>query len=142
MTRTPVLTAVAGATAVALGIGSLIGRVRHRHDHHRHGDHSPLPGRRLTALAVSGGVLPSPTAVLVMVAAVALGRAAFGVALVGAFGLGLAAALATVAVIAIQLNRTIVRPMPARIMSALPVVSGATIVIAGCLVAGGGLAAL
>jgi nickel/cobalt transporter (NicO) family protein len=138
----PVLTAVAGATAVALGIGSLIGRVRHRHDHNPHGDHSPFSRRGLTALAVSGGLLPSPTAVLVMVAAVALDRAAFGVALVGAFGLGLAAALATVAVMAIQLNRTIVRRMPARIVSALPVVGGTAIVIAGCLVAGGGLAAL
>jgi nickel/cobalt transporter (NicO) family protein len=138
----PVLTAVAGAAAVALGIGSLIGRARHRHGHHSHGDHSPLSRRGLAALAVSGGLLPSPTAVLVMVAAVALGRAAFGVALVGAFGIGLAAALATVAVMAIQINRTLVRRMPARIVSALPVVSAAAIVIAGCLVAGGGLAAL
>jgi hypothetical protein len=80
--------------------------------------------------------------VLVLVAAVALGRAAFGIALVGAFGLGLAAALATVAGMAIHLNRTVSRRLPGRVVAALPVLSAAAIVIAGCLVAGGGLAAL
>jgi nickel/cobalt exporter len=138
----PVLTAVAGGTAVALGLGSLLGRVRHRHDHRPHSSNAPVSRRGLAALAVSGGLLPSPTAVLVLVAAVALGRTAFGIALVGAFGLGLAGALSAVAMMAIQLNRTIARRMPAAIVAALPVVSAAAIVIAGSLVAGGGLAAL
>ena len=75
----------------------------HHHDHdHDHGPagHSHLPpgadGGRITtrsmlALGVSGGILPCPSALVVMLGAIALHRAAFGLALVVAFSLGLAA---------------------------------------------------
>jgi nickel/cobalt exporter len=139
----PVLTVVAGATAVALGIGLLIRRFRAGHFHdHRHRRHAPLSRRGLAALAVSGGLLPSPSAVLVLVAAVALGRAAFGIAIVGAFGLGLAAALASVAIVAVRLNDAAGRRLPSRVAAALPFASAAAIVVAGSIVAWGGLAGL
>jgi nickel/cobalt transporter (NicO) family protein len=140
----PVLTAVAGATAVALGIGLLIRRFRARHHHHdhRHRDHAPLSRRGLAALAVSGGLLPSPSAVLVLVAAMALSRAAFGIALVGAFGLGLAASLASVAIVAVRLNDAASRRLPSRAAAALPFAGAGAIVVAGSIVAWGGLAGL
>jgi ABC-type nickel/cobalt efflux system permease component RcnA len=44
-------------------------------------------------LATAGGLFPSPSALVVLVSAFTLGRAALGLALVGAFSLGLAATL-------------------------------------------------
>ncbi|MER3436423.1 MAG: hypothetical protein C4346_01675 [Chloroflexota bacterium] len=86
----------------------------HAHDHgdsHRHdaivhahgggshshippgGDGSPITWRSLIALGVSGGLLPCPSALVVLLGAIALGRAGFGLALVTAFSLGLATTL-------------------------------------------------
>ncbi len=71
---------------------------------HRHGwrvhshapatdDPSSLSWRSLFALGLSGGLVPSTSALLILVATVAAGRAAYGVVLVVAFGLGMAAVL-------------------------------------------------
>jgi ABC-type nickel/cobalt efflux system permease component RcnA len=48
------------------------------------------------ALGVTGGLLPSPSAVVVLLAAVAAGRPWFGVLLVLSFGAGMALTLAGV----------------------------------------------
>ena len=57
----------------------------------------PAASRRvLAALGVAGGLLPSPSAVVVLLAAVAAGRAWFGVLLVLAFGAGMALTLGAV----------------------------------------------
>ena len=47
-------------------------------------------------LATAGGLFPSPSALVVLVSAFTLGRAALGLALVGAFSVGLAATLTAV----------------------------------------------
>ncbi len=81
----------------------------HEHEHdeddgwHAHGGgmhrHAPIvPGQPLTwssllALGFVGGFLPSPSAVVVLLGAIALGRAWFGVLLVIAYGLGMAGTL-------------------------------------------------
>ena len=58
------------------------------HDHH-HGAPVTRVGRRgLVGMGVAGGLVPSPSALVVLLAAVALGRTAFGVLLVLAYGLG------------------------------------------------------
>jgi ABC-type nickel/cobalt efflux system permease component RcnA len=49
--------------------------------------------RQLLALGFAGGLVPTPSAVIVLLGATAIGRAWFGVALVVAYGLGLAATL-------------------------------------------------
>ena len=76
----------------------------HDHDHHGHdGDHHDhdhgiadlgRPSRRtLFALGFAGGLVPTPTAVVVLLGATAIGRAWFGALLVLAYGLGMAATL-------------------------------------------------
>jgi ABC-type nickel/cobalt efflux system permease component RcnA len=83
----------------------------HEHDHeqgprgattageHRHGGlrHSHLPGtgstiswRSLFILGLAGGLIPSASALLILLGSVAAGRPAFGFVLVVAFGLGMA----------------------------------------------------
>lgn len=70
----------------------------HPHDHeHSHlppgADGSPITWSSILALGISGGLLPCPSALVVLLSAIALGRIGFGLALVSAFSLGLAAVL-------------------------------------------------
>jgi nickel/cobalt exporter len=80
------------------------------HDHelsepHSHGgvSHSHLPAagatvtwRSLFVLGLAGGLIPSTSALLILLGAIAGGRAAFGIVLVVAFGLGMAAVMTAV----------------------------------------------
>ncbi|MEU7577445.1 sulfite exporter TauE/SafE family protein [Streptomyces sp. NPDC041068] len=65
---------------------------QHHHDHHHH--HPPQNSLRGTLfLGFAGGLVPSPSAVVVLVGAAALGEAWFGLLLVVAYGMGLALTL-------------------------------------------------
>lgn len=66
----------------------------HGHDHHG-GHHHHHGGRRqnLTILGIAGGLVPSPTALVVLLGAAALGRLWLGIALIVVYGLGMAATL-------------------------------------------------
>ncbi|MCA1719675.1 MAG: sulfite exporter TauE/SafE family protein [Actinobacteria bacterium] len=78
---------------------------RHDHDHpheHSHGgvthSHAPVPDgplgwRTLAGMGIAGGLVPSPSALVVLLGATALGRAWFGVLLVLVYGLGMAVTL-------------------------------------------------
>jgi nickel/cobalt exporter len=77
------------------------GHSHHHHEHHHHG-HSHGRGERLrkrlglAGIGLAGGLVPSPSALVVLLGAIGLGRAGLGVALVIAYGLGMAATLTTV----------------------------------------------
>ncbi len=69
---------------------------------HSHGGkahtHAPLPDgplgwRALAGMGVAGGLVPSPSALVVLLGATALGRAWFGVLLVVIYGIGMAVTL-------------------------------------------------
>lgn len=67
---------------------------RHGHGHgHGHEDGRGVSRRGLVGMGIAGGLVPSPSALVVLLAAVALGRTAFGVLLVLSYGLGMAATL-------------------------------------------------
>jgi nickel/cobalt exporter len=124
---------VAGVGAVLLGGAMLSARLRHRRGPvHQHAH--PLSRRGLGALAMAGGLLPSPTAVVVLLAASSLGRLGLGVAMVIAFGVGLAASLSTVGVVAMGAGRFLGRRAPARLTAALPVAGAGVIVLAGAAI--------
>lgn len=125
----------AGLAGVAVGAGLLIRRLRrpvpagHRHDH------PPISRRGLVALALSGGLLPSPTAVVVLLGASSLGRPALGVGMVTAFGIGLAAALTAVGVLAIGARTALRRRISPRVTAAAPVAGAGVIVAMGAALA-------
>jgi ABC-type nickel/cobalt efflux system permease component RcnA len=91
---------VSGAVVVAVGAGMLAAVRRGRPHTHRHGHshvhvHDHRPGGRLGlfGIGMAGGLVPSPSALVVLLGAVGLGRTAFGVLLVVAYGVGMAATL-------------------------------------------------
>jgi ABC-type nickel/cobalt efflux system permease component RcnA len=154
----PWLGLVSGLIAFALGAGLLVSRLGgwsernpgngHDHPHprrsrpgdqptplgHRHSHPppiEPLSRRSLTALAVAGGMLPSPTALVVLLAAVAVDRVAYGLALIAAFSLGLAAALVAVGVVALRARDVVAGRMSGRSARLVPVLSAASIALLG-----------
>lgn len=124
----PFLGLAAGVVAAGLGAWLLVARLAGRGvDPHTHS-----PSRaRLGAIAVSGGILPSPTAVVVLVAAVALHRVAFGIALIAAFSLGLAASLIAVGMLAVRAGAVLSRRLTGRAARVLPLASAAAILSVG-----------
>ena len=106
----------------------------HHHGHHSH-DHVPAPDsglRGLIAVGVSGGLLPCPTALVVLLAAISLHRVGFGLALIVAFSLGLAAVVSGIALLAITAKSWFSRTsFEGGIVRALPAVSAAVILVVG-----------
>ena len=114
----PILSLVSGALVVGIGLRLLAQRLRtalggqaeHQHEHshedsHTHSHdgttHSHLPPEQITwrnllALGISGGLLPCPSALVLMLSAIALHRVAFGLVLLVAFSLGLASVLTVI----------------------------------------------
>jgi ABC-type nickel/cobalt efflux system permease component RcnA len=90
-----------------------------------------LSRKGLAALAVAGGILPSPTALVVLLAAVALHRLVFGLALIFAFSVGLAAALIVVGVMALRARDLVSRKMSSRVGQVIPLLSASAIVAVG-----------
>jgi ABC-type nickel/cobalt efflux system permease component RcnA len=131
----PWLNLVAGVLVVAIGISVLRTRWRHRRDHadhhHHHHDHDPSR-RSLVAVGVSGGLLPCPSALVVLLGAISLHRVAFGMLLVVAFSLGLALTITGIGLVAV-LGRRLFRRLSfeGRLVSLLPAASALVILAAG-----------
>jgi nickel/cobalt exporter len=82
----------------------------------------------LVALAVAGGILPSPTALVVLTGAIVAHRLAYGLGLIAAFSVGLATALMGVGLLALRTRSMMSRRLGGRVASLLPVASAAVIV--------------
>nr|WSZ94689.1 nickel transporter [Streptomyces sp. NBC_00857] len=94
----------------------------HQHDHghahghgHTHTHLPPAPGLRgIILLGFAGGLVPSPSAVVVLVGAAALGQAWFGFLLVLAYGAGLALTLTGAGFAVVRLRETTTRRLARR----------------------------
>jgi ABC-type nickel/cobalt efflux system permease component RcnA len=75
----------------------------HHHSHERQAGGSPWKG--LIALGLADGLTPSPTALIVLLAAVSLDRLGLGVLLIVAFSVGLATVLTLVSLALVYLRR-------------------------------------
>jgi ABC-type nickel/cobalt efflux system permease component RcnA len=117
----------------------------HSHDGftHSHGGvtHSHLPPenvtwRNLLALGISGGLLPCPSALVLMLGAISLGRIGYGIILTLAFSLGLAATLTAIGFAFLYLGKIFDNPSLAnnRIVKTLPVFSAFVIACIGAVI--------
>ncbi len=86
-------------------------------------------------MAVAGGILPAPAALLVMLASIEAHRAAFGLALIGAFSAGLAGALIAVGVAAFHARERVAQRLSSIWGRLIPVLSASAIVAVGLFLA-------
>ena len=135
---TPVMRVVSGVLVLALGIALLIAQWRRRR--HEHGqalppEVSPFSRRGLVLLGMSGGLLPSPAAFLVLITAWFSGRGWLGLLLVCAFSVGLAATLTVVGVAAVRGRELLVDRMaaPQRLIRRVAVAAAAVVALGGLL---------
>jgi nickel/cobalt transporter (NicO) family protein len=108
----------------------------HRHTHPVPSDRRPvldrpLSRRGLAGLAVAGGILPSPTAIVVLLATFSAHRVAFGLALIASFSAGMAAALIGVGFVAVRARTVVSKRLSGRLLWALPVSTAIVIVGVG-----------
>lgn len=99
------------------------------HTHELAEDVKPLSRAGLVALGTSGGLFPSPSAVVLLVGAFALGRTGLGLALIAAFSTGLAAVLVGVGLLLVAGRERIQSSNFAVHLPWLPV-AGATAIVA------------
>jgi nickel/cobalt transporter (NicO) family protein len=157
----PWLNLVSGALVLVVGAAVLRSRVRwtrarhvqehhhhhHEHDHaHDHGlvhshdggkPHSHAPPetfswRGVVAMGAAAGLIPCPSALVVLLGAIAQGEIALGMLLIVAFSAGLAMTLTLLGLAVVFAGKALGRvPVPGRLMLALPTVSALLIVGVG-----------
>jgi nickel/cobalt exporter len=139
----PWLNLAAGVSVVAIGLAVVRSRSRdwlharaHAHGHHHHHHHDlGEPGhgfRGLLAVGISGGILPCPSALVVLLAAISLHRIVFGIVLITAFSIGLATAITGVGLLAVLAKSTFAhRRFDGLLIRTLPAVSALVILAAG-----------
>ena len=161
----PWLGLLSGVVAIGLGAYLLIGRLSawsdarhaqvhdrshaagHDHVHHHaddpdHGHSHALPAgvsltsrRGLLALALAGGILPSPSALIVMLGAINAHRVGYGLGLIVAFSVGLALALIVVSLGALRARAAMARRLSSFWGRLVPVLSASAIVGVGLFLA-------
>jgi nickel/cobalt exporter len=138
----PWLNLASGLLVVSIGVSVFAARWRHArahahghtHHHHQHGHDDAPSFRSLLAVGVSGGLLPCPSALVVLLAAISLHRVAFGLLLIVAFSLGLALSITAVGLVAVAAKRAFARArFDGAVLRALPALSAAVILVAGVL---------
>jgi nickel/cobalt exporter len=136
----PWLTLASGVLVVAVGASVLRHRLRarrhghsHHHDGHEHGhEHGDLTSRGILGVGIAAGLLPCPSALVVLLSAIALHRVGLGLALIVAFSVGLAATITAIGLVAVYARRAFGRlSLDGSVARALPSVSAALILAVG-----------
>ncbi|CAA9331452.1 high-affinity nickel-transporter [uncultured Microcoleus sp.] len=118
----------------------------HYHDHgdgriHSHlppgADGSPITWKSLLALGISGGLLPCPSALVMLLSASALGNVGLGMTLVVAFSLGLALVLSAIGLILVYAKRNFDKlPKQITAVKFLPAISAMFVMFLGLGITG------
>ncbi|MDX6438363.1 MAG: nickel/cobalt transporter (NicO) family protein [Gaiellaceae bacterium] len=133
----PWLTLASGLLVVGVGASVLVSRARRRghvHDHHHGHEHSHHhhDRRGLLGVGVAAGLLPCPSALVVLLSAIALHRIGFGLALIVAFSLGLAATITSIGLVAVLAKRAFSRiSLDGPLIRLLPAASALVILAVG-----------
>ncbi len=113
------------------------------HNHGPGGHSHGVRPKQLLVLGITGGIVPCPAALVVLLSAVALHRVAFGLFLIVAFSAGLAAVLIAMGMMAVRAGRMLsrLRTEGPLVQRWLPLGSAAMITMFGCAIAIQGLVA-
>lgn len=154
----PVLGAISGLSIVAIGatlfrkrLRNLLAQHSHHHHHHHHHDHEhhhghehhhhhPVPEEvtmaGLIALGASGGLVPCPSALVLLLSSIALGRTGVGLLLLTSFSLGLALVLMVIGCLVLYAKHLLPEPAATArspFFRLAPVLSAALITSIGAL---------
>ena len=144
----PWLTLVSGVLVIVVGASVLAQRLRSRghegrhghghHDAHAHHDqhhHDALTSRGILGVGIAAGLLPCPSALVVLLSAIALHRIGLGLALIVAFSVGLAATITAIGLVAVLARRTFGRlSLDGPLIRTLPAVSAGLILAVGLVI--------
>jgi nickel/cobalt exporter len=148
----PWLTLFSGLLVVLVGVSVLRQRLRARHGHghghrhdrghrqHDHGGHDhhhddALTSKGILGVGVAAGLLPCPSALVVLLSAIALHRVTLGLALIVAFSIGLAATITAIGLVAVLARRAFGRlSFDGPLVRALPAASAALILAVGLVI--------
>jgi ABC-type nickel/cobalt efflux system permease component RcnA len=126
----------------------------HSHVHGLGGSHSHEMPRQITmrsliGLGISGGLLPCPSALVVLLSAIAFHKVAFGMLLIVAFSLGLATTLTGIGLLVVYSGRVLSRlrstrsgrllPAGLRVVRLMPVFSALVVGALGAVIAVGAI---
>jgi nickel/cobalt transporter (NicO) family protein len=133
----PWLTLVSGLLVVGIGAGVLRQRVlkaRRHHHHHSHHHQHDLSWKGLLGMGAAAGLIPCPSALVVLLAAISQHEVALGLLLITAFSLGLAATLTGLGLVVVSARKWIPPRLAAgRLAAVLPAASALLIVGVGCV---------
>jgi nickel/cobalt transporter (NicO) family protein len=126
--------------------------VPHTHSRRMHA-HAPidpaLGWRSLLMVGFAGGLVPNPSALVVLLGAIALGRTWFGLLVVVAYGIGMAVTLTGAGLLLVRARGLLDRRSWAtpggripRLTRLLPLLTSTIIVVVGCLLTLGAAAKL
>jgi ABC-type nickel/cobalt efflux system permease component RcnA len=155
----PWLNLAAGLLIVAVGLSIVASRVRwarahrgpppspdagHAHDHsdqhvahtHSHAHQVDPTWRGLAGMGVSAGIIPCPSALVVLLAAISQAQVGLGLVLITAFSLGLAATITVLGLLVVQGKRAAAAAgdrlrVPPGVIAMLPLVSTFAILALG-----------
>lgn len=105
----------------------------------------PATVRGIATMGVSGGVIPCPEALSVLLLAIGLGRTALGLTMIVCFSVGLAGVLVGLGLILVSARTKLERFQrsgESPLVKWLPIVSAAVVTILGSTLAAGGATAL
>jgi nickel/cobalt transporter (NicO) family protein len=150
----PWLGLTSGVIILGIGVWLLVCRVRQnleQHHHHHssgyHHHHRPdgsnklsLTWKNLTALGVVGGLVPSASALVILLAAISLHRLSFGLLLILAFSAGMAAVLAGVGLVLVYAGKAVERVgfqhrWIASLASRIPLMTALVVLVSGLVLA-------
>lgn len=149
----PWLNLISGVIVIIIGVNLLIRRLPHTHHHHEHHHHhhhhshhhehehhhhhlppenTPITWHSLIALGVSGGIVPCPSAMVLLLSAIATGHIGFGLILVLSFSLGLAGVLTAIGLLLVYCkNRFEKLPKTSLYFRFIPIASAICICLIG-----------
>jgi nickel/cobalt exporter len=161
----PWLGLASGLLVIGLGIQMTVSRLRarpfagalsHSHDgltfhshgggqpHHHHATTGAAAGeamgwRSTLMVGISGGLLPCPAALVVLLSAIGLGRLSFGLLLIVAFSAGLAGVLSVIGLITLYGRRWLQRTSRFQSSAVFAIIGGTLPVLGALLVVGAGI---
>ncbi len=114
---------------------------QHGHTHHPADENGRITMRSLLALGISGGLIPCPTALVVLLSAIALGRVGFGMLLIVAFSAGLATVLTAIGLLLVHGRRLFDRlPVENRLLRLIPLAGAFLVILTGVVMTAQALA--